>query len=42
MSQNPEQATPLPELFTQYLQRQVSAHAAGLAPAEMAGEVVPV
>src|SRR3954470_5254533 len=42
MSQNPEQTPPaLPELFAQYLQRQVSAHDAGLSPAEAAGEVVP-
>lgn len=45
MSQNPERATPaqppLPDLFAQYLQRQVSAHAAGLASADTSGEVVP-
>jgi len=42
MSQNPEQTPPaLPELFAQYLQRQVSARDAGLSPAEAPGEVVP-
>src|SRR5439155_19225173 len=37
----PSAETPLAELFKQFLERQVSAHSAGLAPADDFGEVEP-